>query len=134
MQDYATGRPVKNLEEKKMLNSIDLQNTETEEKPLIYLFIFVNPLSGDRKGMDLIDLPIQHFRLRRFPCVQVEIHNILDDQDRTSGVENIQLIQSMVSFGKIPSLDQSESSFSGENKNGTEVNNLDYDSFLMSLA
>lgn len=80
----------------KMKNSIDLQDSEIEGKPTMYLFVFVNPLSGDQKGTDLVHLPIQNFRLRRFPQVQVEIHNILDDQDRNQGIKNIQLVQSMV--------------------------------------
>lgn len=66
-------------------------DTQAEGRPSIYLFIFVNPLSGDCKGEDLVKLPIQHFRLRRFPQVQVEIHNILDDKDRTLGLVNIKI-------------------------------------------
>lgn len=68
----------------------------------MYLFIFVNPLSGDRKGEDLVTLPIQHFRLRRFPQVQVEIHNILDEEDRQRGIQNIQLVETKVNLGHIP--------------------------------
>ena len=68
----------------------------------MYLFIFVNPLSGDRKGQDLVSLPIQHFRLRKFPQVQVEIHNILDEHDRQQGIENIQLVENKVNKGQVP--------------------------------
>jgi hypothetical protein len=82
--------------------SVKLDDSESEGRPSVYLFIFVNPLSGDRKGDDLINLPIQHFRLRKFPQVQVEIHNILDDEDREIGIKNIQLVEAMVSYGKIP--------------------------------
>ncbi|KAI9248229.1 ATP-NAD kinase-like domain-containing protein [Phascolomyces articulosus] len=78
------------------------QDTELESKPSIYLFIFCNPLSGDQKGSDLVHLPIQHFRLRRFRQVQVEIHNILDPKDRQAGVNRIKLIQSMVKLGQLP--------------------------------
>ncbi|ORY97204.1 diacylglycerol kinase accessory domain-domain-containing protein [Syncephalastrum racemosum] len=91
-----------------MGTSVRLQDTETEGRPSIYLFIFVNPLSGDRKGSDLIHLPIQHFRLRRLPLVQVEIHNILDEQDRAAGMERIQLIESMIKGGKVAPLPQEE--------------------------
>jgi hypothetical protein len=82
--------------------SVKLDDSESEGRPSVYLFIFVNPLSGDRKGDDLIHLPIQHFRLRKFPQVQVEIHNILDDEDREIGIKNIQLVETMVSYVKIP--------------------------------
>ena len=80
------------------------QDTEYESNPSIYLFIFCNPLSGDQKGSELVDLPIQHFRLRRLPQVQVEIHNILDPRDRQAGVNRIKLIQSMVKLGQLPSI------------------------------
>lgn len=98
MQDHAEKRPIVD----KMASSVDFQDTDKEGKPTIYLFIFVNPLSGDQKGGDLVDLPIQHFRLRRFPQAQVEIHNILNDEDRNLGIENIRLVQSMVAYGKVP--------------------------------
>lgn len=93
---------------KKMGTSVRLQDTETEGRPSIYLFIFVNPLSGDRKGSDLIHLPIQHFRLRRLPLVQVEIHNILDERDRTAGMERIKLIESKIKGGQVPALPQED--------------------------
>lgn len=84
--------------------SVRLQDTETEGRPSIYLFIFVNPLSGDQKGGDLVDLPIQHFRLRRLPQVQVEIHNILDKQDREIGFDRVHLIENMVKMGRLPAI------------------------------
>jgi hypothetical protein len=89
-------------DERKIKNSVKLDDTPTEGRPSTYLFIFVNPLSGDRKGGDLVSLSIQHFRLRKFPQVQVEIHNILDDEDRSNGVKNIQLIEAKVNLGQIP--------------------------------
>ncbi|KAI7858349.1 ATP-NAD kinase-like domain-containing protein [Circinella umbellata] len=79
-----------------------LEDTEYENKPSIYLFIFCNPLSGDQKGSELVHLPFQHFRLRRLPQVQVEIHNILDPKDRQVGVHRIKLIQSRVKSGQLP--------------------------------
>ncbi|KAI8886408.1 hypothetical protein K501DRAFT_244085 [Backusella circina FSU 941] len=82
--------------------SLPKEAVAAEEKPSIYLFIFVNPLSGDKKGKDLVKLPMQHFRLRRFPQIQVEVHNILDEDDRNLGVKNIQLIESIVVTGEIP--------------------------------
>lgn len=84
--------------------SVIFHDTQREGRPSIYLFIFVNPLSGDRKGEDLIKLPIQHFRLRHFPHVQVEIHNILDEKDRELGIENIQLVETMAKMNQLPSL------------------------------
>lgn len=80
----------------------------TKTAPSIYLFIFVNPLSGDEKGRELITLPIQHFRLRRLPEVQVQIHNILDKQDREAGMAEITRIASIldqlppIPEGKLP--------------------------------
>ena len=74
----------------------------TTTAPSIYLFIFVNPLSGDEKGRELITLPIQHFRLRRLPEVQVQIHNILDKQDRESGMAEITRIASILD--QLPSI------------------------------
>lgn len=88
--------------------SVRFQDTKTEGRPSIYLFIFVNPLSGDCKGKDLVELPIQHFRLRRFPHVQVEIHNILDENDRNLGVESIQLVEQMAKDGQLPSLEDQQ--------------------------
>lgn len=97
------------MKETSRLNaSVRFNDTKSEGRPSIYLFIFVNPLSGDCKGEDLLKLPIQHFRLRRFPQVQVEIHNILDEKDRDKGLENIQLVEEMAKFGKLPSLDEVE--------------------------
>lgn len=86
----------------KIKNSVKLNDTPTEGRPSTYLFIFVNPLSGDRKGSDLVSLSIQHFRLRKFPQVQVEIHNILDDEDRANGVKSIQLVEEKVNLGQVP--------------------------------
>ncbi|KAG1459033.1 hypothetical protein G6F56_006255 [Rhizopus delemar] len=117
MEDHSK-RPVNLSQQAKINNSIDLQDTETEGKPSIYLFIFVNPLSGDQKGRDLIDLPIQNFRLRRFPQIQVEIHNILDDQERELGIKNIKLVHTTASLGKLPPVipPNPEESNPGKNK------------------
>ncbi|KAI9025334.1 ATP-NAD kinase-like domain-containing protein [Phycomyces nitens] len=88
------------------LNRIDttvrLQDLEESSRPSVYLFIFVNPLSGDRKGRDLINLSIQNFRLRRFPNVQVEMHNILDEKDRELGFDRIRIIEAAVKRGDVP--------------------------------
>ena len=88
--------------------SVRFGDTESEGRPSIYLFIFVNPLSGDCKGKDLLTLPIQHFRLRRFPKVQVEIHNILDEKDRDLGLETIKLVETMAKFNKLPPLNDTD--------------------------
>ncbi|KAI9497077.1 ATP-NAD kinase-like domain-containing protein [Zychaea mexicana] len=86
----------------KIKTSVRLQDTDTEGRPSIYLFIFVNPLSGARKGSDLIHLPIQHFRLRRLPQIQVEIHNYLDPKDRQAGIDRVNLIQNKIKDGDLP--------------------------------
>lgn len=109
-------RPV---DERKIKNSVKLDDTSTEGRPSIYLFIFVNPLSGDKKGTDLIHLPIQHFRLRKFPQVQVEIHNILDEEDRVKGIKNIQLVETKVGLGQIPPNLPSERSDSNSSSSDT---------------
>ncbi|KAI8639829.1 ATP-NAD kinase-like domain-containing protein [Parasitella parasitica] len=112
-------RPSAYVTEGKIHNSVKLDDTVTEGRPSIYLFIFVNPLSGDRKGSDLINLPIQHFRLRKFPQVQVEVHNILDDEDRMNGVKNIQLVEAKLNFGQLPPLEPQNTS---ENKSTLSAN------------
>ncbi|KAI8141184.1 ATP-NAD kinase-like domain-containing protein [Fennellomyces sp. T-0311] len=91
----------------KIETSVRLQDTETEGRPSVYVFIFVNPLSGDRKGSDLIHLPITHFRLRRLPQVQVEIHNYLDPEDRQAGIDRVALIQSKVKASDLPPIKSS---------------------------
>ncbi|KAI7905931.1 ATP-NAD kinase-like domain-containing protein [Cokeromyces recurvatus] len=99
-------RPPNLSETLHMNTSVCFEDLFREGKPSIYLFIFVNPLSGDCKGKDLIQLPFQHFRLRQFPQVQVEIHNILDEKDRRLGIESVKLVESMLKSGEIPSLDE----------------------------
>lgn len=101
-------RPTLLNQHSRLNTSVIFHDTQREGRPSIYLFIFVNPLSGDRKGEDLVKLPIQHFRLRRFPQVQVEIHNILDKKDRDLGIENIQLVESMVKSNQLPPLHTDE--------------------------
>lgn len=103
--DQSPKRPVTLHETGQLNTSVRFMDTQAEGRPSIYLFIFVNPLSGDCKGEDLVKLPIQHFRLRRFPQVQVEIHNILDDKDRTLGLNNVKLVEEMAKAGQLPSLD-----------------------------
>lgn len=86
--------------------SVRLADSDAEGRPSAYLFIFVNPLSGDQKGSDLIHLPIQHFRLRQLPQIQVEIHNILDPEDREAGFDRILMIQSMIKLGQLPDINE----------------------------
>ncbi|KAI9247819.1 ATP-NAD kinase-like domain-containing protein [Helicostylum pulchrum] len=105
-------------DQRKMKNSVKLDDTPTEGRPSIYLFIFVNPLSGDKKGTDLVHLPIQHFRLRKFPQVQVEIHNILDEEDRINGIKNIELVETKVTLGQVPP--QAPSERSGSNSSSSD--------------
>lgn len=93
----------------KLRTSVKLDDTAAEGRPSIYLFIFVNPLSGDRKGSDMVNLPFQHFRLRRFPQVQVEIHNILDNEDRVNGIKNIQLVEAKLNFKQLPPIEDTSS-------------------------
>lgn len=101
-------RPVVLEEMGQLFTSVRFQDTKSEGRPSIYLFIFVNPLSGDCKGADLLQLAIQHFRLRRFPQVQVEIHNILDKADRDLGLERIKTVEAMAKSGRLPSIDENE--------------------------
>lgn len=101
-------RPAALSEMGRLHTSVRFEDSKSEGRPSIYLFIFVNPLSGDCKGQDLLELPIQHFRLRRFPQVQVEIHNILDEKDRNLGFERIQIVETMAKCGKLPSLEDEE--------------------------
>jgi diacylglycerol kinase family enzyme len=75
-----------------------------ETRPSVYLFIFVNPLSGNQQGNDLLQLPVQQFRLRQRPYVKVEILNILDPQDRREGFERVLWVQNMIREHKLPPL------------------------------
>lgn len=113
-------RPSAYVTEDKIHNSVKLDDTVTEGRPSIYLFIFVNPLSGDRKGSDLVNLPIQHFRLRKFPQVQVEVHNILDDEDRKNGVKNIQLVETKMNFGQLPPIKSQNASENSSTSSNSE--------------
>ncbi|KAI9018971.1 ATP-NAD kinase-like domain-containing protein [Hyaloraphidium curvatum] len=54
--------------------------------PTRYVFIFVNPRSGPQQGRTLLDnVEVQHFRLRHFPQVQVQLYDITDETDRRAG-------------------------------------------------
>ncbi|GAB5587456.1 hypothetical protein Unana1_02356 [Umbelopsis nana] len=79
----------------KIYTSVMLEDSENEGRPSIYLFIFVNPLSGDQKGQELTKMAIQSFRLKQAPEVQVQIYNILDDKDRELGFEMLKLVEAM---------------------------------------
>ncbi|KAJ1976611.1 hypothetical protein H4R34_003912 [Dimargaris verticillata] len=57
--------------------------------PNIGIFMFVNPHSGNRAGEALLNMDFQHFRLRSRPRVQVQWYNILDEQDRDEGLEQL---------------------------------------------
>ncbi|OBZ85302.1 Diacylglycerol kinase A [Choanephora cucurbitarum] len=111
-----TKRPSMHLDNQVIRNSVKLDDTTSEGRPSIYLFVFVNPLSGDRKGEDLVTLPIQHFRLRRFPQVQLEVHNILDEEDRSNAIKNIQLIEAKLKLGQIPDIEAGSKEDEGEQK------------------
>lgn len=102
LSDSSTATGTSNQSNKRLKTSVRLQDTENEGRPSIYLFIFVNPLSGNRQGSNLIHLPIQHFRLRRLPQVQVEIHNCLDPKDQQDGMQRIALIESKVKQNELP--------------------------------
>jgi Diacylglycerol kinase catalytic domain/Diacylglycerol kinase accessory domain len=79
----------------KIYTSVMLEDSEHEGRPSVYLFIFVNPLSGDQKGQELTRMAIQSFRLKEAPEVQVQIYNILDDKDRELGFEMLKLVEGM---------------------------------------
>jgi hypothetical protein len=79
----------------KIYTSVMLEDSEHEGRPSVYLFIFVNPLSGDQKGQELTKMAIQSFRLKQAPEVQVQIYNILDDKDRELGFEMLKLVEGM---------------------------------------
>ncbi|KAI8338080.1 ATP-NAD kinase-like domain-containing protein [Chlamydoabsidia padenii] len=84
--------------------SVSVPETALEGRPSVFLFIFVNPLSGNQQGNDLIKLPVQQFRLRQRPHVKVEIHNILDPDDRQAGFEKILWVQNMIREHQLPPL------------------------------
>ncbi|KAJ2964703.1 hypothetical protein NQZ79_g481 [Umbelopsis isabellina] len=85
----------------KINTSVMLEDSEHEGRPSIYLFIFVNPLSGDQKGEELTKMAIQSFRLKEAPEVQMQIYNILDDKDRELGFEMLKLVEGMAERGEL---------------------------------
>ncbi|KAJ1980275.1 hypothetical protein H4R35_001191 [Dimargaris xerosporica] len=62
-------------------------------QPAIYAFIFVNPRSGNQLGRDLIDLPFQHFRLKKAPNVQIQWYNLFDDEEKSKGISYLRWVQ-----------------------------------------
>ncbi|KAI9299089.1 hypothetical protein K502DRAFT_322509 [Neoconidiobolus thromboides FSU 785] len=52
-----------------------------------YIFLFVNPLSGDQKGEELTELKIQHFRLKEDQSVQVQIYSIIKEDCKQEGID-----------------------------------------------
>ncbi|KAI8991992.1 ATP-NAD kinase-like domain-containing protein [Mycotypha africana] len=104
----------------KIDHSVKLNDTISEGKPSVYLFIFVNPLSGDKKGEDLINLPLQHFRLRRFPQVQVEVHDILNEEDVTDGVRKIKLVEAKLKLGQVPPISDGDDEKETSDRNSGE--------------
>ncbi|KAI9227404.1 MAG: ATP-NAD kinase-like domain-containing protein [Piptocephalis tieghemiana] len=61
-------------------------------RPTVQVFLFANPKSGDRRGRHLIDLEVQHFRLKESPEVQIQIYNILDQTSREEGMRLLKYI------------------------------------------
>ncbi|KAJ1982564.1 hypothetical protein H4R34_001672, partial [Dimargaris verticillata] len=62
-------------------------------QPAIYAFIFVNPKSGNQLGRDLIDLPFQHFRLKKAPNVQIQWYNLFEEEEKNKGIDYLRWVQ-----------------------------------------
>lgn len=55
--------------------------------------MFINPRSGPQQGRLLLErVEVQHFRLKSFPQVQVQIYDVTDEADRTAGEEYLRWI------------------------------------------
>ncbi|KAI8998320.1 ATP-NAD kinase-like domain-containing protein [Gaertneriomyces semiglobifer] len=60
--------------------------------PTIYVFIFSNPRSGNQQGLPLVQMNIQHYRMRDQPQVQVQLYDFLDPSDRMGGLRYLNLL------------------------------------------
>ncbi|TPX71926.1 diacylglycerol kinase (ATP) [Spizellomyces sp. 'palustris'] len=60
--------------------------------PTHYVFIFSNPRSGNQQGLPLVQMNIQHYRMRDQPHVQVQLYDFLDAEDRSAGLKYLHLI------------------------------------------
>ncbi|TPX54922.1 diacylglycerol kinase (ATP) [Powellomyces hirtus] len=62
--------------------------------PTHYVFIFSNPRSGNQQGLPLVQMNIQHYRMRDHPHVQVQLYDFLDESDRSAGLKYLNLLLS----------------------------------------
>jgi len=61
--------------------------------PTRYVFIFVNPRSGPQQGRTLLsNVEVQHYRMKSYPQVQVQLYDITNDADRKAGEAYLQWI------------------------------------------
>lgn len=61
--------------------------------PTRYVFIFVNPRSGPQQGRILLEnVEVQHYRMKSFPMVQVQLYDITNDSDRKLGMDYLKWI------------------------------------------
>ncbi|KAI8819341.1 ATP-NAD kinase-like domain-containing protein [Fimicolochytrium jonesii] len=60
--------------------------------PTEYVFIFSNPKSGNQQGLPLVQMNIQHYRMRDNPHVQVQLYDFLDEKDRSAGLKYLHLL------------------------------------------
>ncbi|KAJ1984303.1 hypothetical protein H4R33_004430 [Dimargaris cristalligena] len=61
--------------------------------PSVYVFIFVNPKSGNQVGRQLTDLPYQHFRLKSNHNVQIQWYNLFDEPEKQKGISYLLWLQ-----------------------------------------
>ncbi|KAJ3162388.1 hypothetical protein HDU86_004868 [Geranomyces michiganensis] len=74
-----------------------VETTEETSESLIvvpthYVFIFSNPKSGNQQGLPLVQMGINHYRVRAEPHVQVQLYDFLDEADRSSGLKYLNLL------------------------------------------
>ncbi|KAJ3344356.1 hypothetical protein HDU93_000146 [Gonapodya sp. JEL0774] len=68
-------------------------NNESLAIPNRYVFIFVNPRSGNQQGRILVEhLEVQHYRMKSHPEVQIQIYNLLDNEDKANGLSYLKFI------------------------------------------
>lgn len=93
---FTSSETVKLLQEHNLrhIDNFDVDvNGEDVTSPSVYVFILANPKSGNQQGQVLLkNVNIQHFRLKNYPNVQVQIYDFLDYSEKKNGYNYIQFL------------------------------------------
>ncbi|KAJ3173547.1 hypothetical protein HDU88_002633 [Geranomyces variabilis] len=87
----------KNIDDTLNSGAATVETSENTSESLIvvpthYVFIFSNPKSGNQQGLPLVQMGINHYRVRAEPHVQVQLYDFLDEADRSSGLKYLNLL------------------------------------------